>query len=133
MASTELPWRFWRRRVRPVAAGIALLMILLAGFRLSLGADSGEVRFTGWAALAVTSTEVASAACLVGGWLWRSDRAMTVGLSLAAAVFTARGVLLMQDRGPLYLPVWINLIIGLVICGGSWLLEIAAAREEPSR
>lgn len=133
MASTEFPRRVWGRRVRPVAGGIALLTGLLAVFRIGLGVDSGEVVFTGWGALVVTSTAVAAAGCLFGGWVWQSDRAMTAGLSLAAAVFVARGVLLAQDRGLLYLPGWINLIIGVVICGGSWLLERAAVRGAVDR
>ena len=124
MASTELPWQVWGRKIRPYALAVSLASAVVAWAILvrhddacsHLESEPGVL--VGWAALA---------ACLLlwHGWWAQSDRTMRAGLLITAGVFAARAAIVWLDQGTVG-AAWLLSVAWCVASGGAWLLERSA-------
>lgn len=127
MASTELPWLAFGRKVRPFALAAALATLFVAASILIHKQDSGNALddWTGPAIL-VGGLALASSLSLWVGWWMRGERLMRFGLISAAGVFGARAAFIFADtQDILALSAWLS-TAWVVACGGAYLLETAA-------
>ena len=124
MASTELPWQVWGRKIRPYALAVSLASAVVAWAILvrhddacsHLESEPGVL--VGWAALA---------ACLLLWWGWwaQSDRTMRAGLLITAGVFAARAAIVFMEGGAGTIAALLS-VAWCVASGGAWLLERSA-------
>ena len=134
MASTELPWLFLGRRVRPFALAAALATLYVSASVLIHGQDAGNA-LDDWTApgIFVGGLAAASSLSLFGGWWRRSERLMRFGLISAAGVFGARAGFFFADTDDIFaLSAWLS-TAWVVACGGAYLLEISAPRPADER
>ena len=124
MASTELPWQVWGRKIRPYALAVSLASAVVAWAILVRHNDagshleSGSGVLVGWAA-------AAAVLLLWWGWWAQSDRTMRAGLLLTAGVFAARAAIVWLDQGTVG-AAWLLSVAWCVASGGAWLLERSA-------
>ena len=124
MASTELPWQVWGRKIRPYALAVSLASAVVAWAILVKHNDagshleSGSGVLVGWAA-------AAAVLLLWRGWWAQSDRTMRAGLLLTAGVFAARAAIVWLDQGTVG-AAWLLSVAWCVASGGAWLLERSA-------
>ena len=124
MASTELPWQVWGRKIRPYALAVSLASAVVAWAILVKHNDagshleSGSGVLVGWAA-------AAAVLLLWWGWWAQSDRTMRAGLLLTAGVFAARAAIVWLDQGTVG-AAWLLSVAWCVASGGAWLLERSA-------
>ena len=131
MASTELPWQVWGRKIRPYAFAVSMASAVVAYAILvrhdailvrhdDAGShlESGSCLIVGWAALA---------ACLLlwHGWWAQSDRTMRAGLLITAGVFAARAAIVFMEGGAGTIAALLS-VAWCVASGGAWLLERSA-------
>lgn len=115
---TELPWMFAKRPVKPVALGLAVVMIGLTIYNvLGLGAFGDTL-----VASIVAVVAGASAVCLVAGWWARSQPMAEAGMLGAAFVLLARATFFLLTEG-VATRSWVLSAGVAVIAGGSYLLE----------
>ena len=134
MASTELPWLFLGRRVRPFALVAALATLYVAASLLIHRQDSGDA-LDDWTApgLLVGGLAALSSVALFGGWWARGEKLMRFGLISAAGVFGARAGFIFADTDDIFaLSAWLS-TAWVVACGGAYLLETSAPRPADER
>lgn len=124
MASTELPWQVWGRKIRPYALAVSLASAVVAWAILVKHNDagshleSGSGVLVGWAA-------AAAVLLLWWGWWAQSDRTMRAGLLLTAGVFAARAAIVFMEGGAGTIAALLS-VVWCVASGGAWLLERSA-------
>ena len=124
MASTELPWQVWGRKIRPYALAVSLASAVVAWAILVRRDDAGSYLeegfgvIVGWAALA-------AALLLWWGWWRQSDRTMRAGLLITAGVFAARAAIVFLEGGTGTIAALLS-VAWCVASGGAWLLERSA-------
>lgn len=134
MASTELPWLFLCRRVRPFALAAALATLYVAASLLIHRQDSGDA-LDDWTApgLLVGGLAALSSVALFAGWWARGEKLMRFGLISAAGVFGARAGFIFADTDDIFaLSAWLS-TAWVVACGGAYLLETSAPRPADER
>lgn len=124
MASTELPWQVWGRKIRPYALAVSLASAVVAWAILVRRDDagshleSGSGVLVGWAA-------AAAVLLLWWGWWRQSDRTMRAGLLITAGVFAARAAIVFLEGGTCTIAALLS-VAWCVASGGAWLLERSA-------
>lgn len=134
MASTELPWLFLGRRVRPFALAAALATLYVSASLLIHRQDAGNA-LDDWTApgLLVGGLAALSSVALFAGWWARGEKLMRFGLISAAGVFGARAGFIFADTDDIFaLSAWLS-TAWVVACGGAYLLEISAPRPADER
>ena len=110
MASTELPWLFLGRRVRPFALAAALATLYVSASLLIHRQDAGNA-LDDWTAPAIFVGGLAalSSLSLIIGWWRSSERLMKFGLISAAGVFGARAGFIFADTDDIFaLSAWLS-------------------------
>lgn len=134
MASTELPWQFLGRRVRPFALAAALATLFVAGSLLIRREDSGGA-LDDWTApgLAVGILAALASLALFAGWWARGEKLMRFGLLVAAGVFGARAGFIFADTHNVFALSALLSCAWVVACGGAYLLETSSPRPPDER
>lgn len=115
---TELPWAWAGRPVKPVALGLAVLLIGLTVYN-ALGTGAlGDTLLSH----AVAVVSAVGAASLIAGWWLRSQLMAEAGMIIAAFVLLARALAFVfmfgfNDRS------WLLSLSVAIIAGGSYVLE----------
>lgn len=131
MASTELPWLIFGRKVRPYALAVMLASLFVAGSILIQREDAGSA-LDNWTAagLLVGSLGIIAAGTLIAGWWLRSEKAMQWGLLLSAGVFGARaGFIFTSTHNWLAISAWLS-TCWVVASAGAYLAESSTSRPQ---
>lgn len=122
MPPLDMTWQLARRPVKPVAFGMLLSMLILAGFAVT---NRGVLDGSSWADLLAVCAGT-TAAMLSYGWLIRSQQWARWGLLAAFGVWVARTVVILcvapapfRAEGLYLSAVW------ALIAAGSYFLETA--------
>ena len=131
MASTELPWQVWGRKIRPyafavsMASAVVAYAILVRHDAILVRHDDAGSHLESGSCLIVGWTALAAVLLLWWGWWAQSDRAMRGGLLITAGVFAARAAIVWLDQGTVG-AAWLLSVAWCVASGGAWLLERSA-------
>lgn len=118
MPPMNLPVTIWGRPVKPVALGLAIMMLIFAIFNV-LNLDVFYVSIWGDV---VGLTAFASFAIFTVAWIINSQRLAEYGLALAAGVFIARCIALLLINGWEAQGVYFS-AGAAIIAAGSYFLE----------
>jgi len=124
MASTQLPWLFLKRRIRPYALALSLaqLPILITG--IVTHDDYGDLLDTSVAGDLVGVFAGLSALALWLGWWLKSDWWMRTGFLISTGVMTSRAVYLFADETKFGWILAIGASAWAIASAGAYLLEV---------
>lgn len=130
MSSTELPWTFLGRRIRPYALAVSLASAVLASALLWRGNDAGLILDQRSVVAVIVGTVAAVSTFMFwGGWWARSDALMRHGLLFSAGVFAARFTFLALNESPWLVTAQLS-ACWAVASAGAFLLESTGDRNE---
>lgn len=122
MTDTDLPWLIFGRKMRPysfalsIATGV-ITWSIFSGNTIGKLLDAAPGQFAGFIGLATVLL-------LVGGFWFRSDRLMTVGLLLSAGLWSTITVITGMEIGFMAVS---TMMAGCwaIASAGAWLLEVS--------
>jgi hypothetical protein len=114
----DLDYLVLGRPLKPVALGMAVLMLTLTVVNLLNLGDLGATSFGDL----VSIMSGASFITLMGGWIGKSQQAAEAGLLLACITYVLRSSFLFLTNGPSSHGVYLG-IGAAIIAGGAYLLE----------
>lgn len=124
MTDTDLPWLIFGRRMRPYSFALSISTSVItwsifAGSTIGQLLDATLGQFAG-------IVGIVTVLLLIGGFWFRSDRLMTIGLLLSAGLWTTITMITGMEIGFFAVS---TMMAGCwaVASGGAWLLEISHA------
>ena len=125
MTTTDLPWTFFGRKIKPFSLALSLTMLQLAWSILTkstIGAALDEI------GQVVGMVAVVSFALLTGGFVFCKERWMVLGLLLASGAWSSAAAILWLDVG--LTPSTASATCWVIAAGGAWLLETSQDDEQ---
>ncbi len=124
MTSTNLPWLFLGRRIKPYALAVSFACLVITIGSLVLRNLVGST-FDDLSPAGVFTGALSGAAfvLLMWGWWTRSTRAMEMGLLASAGVFTTLAAYVFLESGFIVVSGWIS-VAWVIASIGAYMLEV---------